>query len=190
MKKLLLMTALVCLGALSAFAQSNFGGKWTLDASKSKLDERMRIESMTLDVTQTDKDITITTTTKRMPPPADAAGGMGGGQRPPGGGGGMGGGMRGGMGGDGTTTYTLDGKEVSKDVEGPMGKQAVATKGEIKEGKLSISSSRTFNGQMGEMKLTTKETWSLSSDGKTLTVKRDSESPRGTQSSEMVFTKQ
>jgi hypothetical protein len=190
MKKTIFLAAFVCLTAISAFAQDNkkaadFSGSWTLDVSKSKLDERARIESMTMTVTQTDKDIKIETATKRLPPPEGA-----------GGGGGQGGGMgRGGMGrggfggGDGTTTYTLDGKETSIEADGPMGKIPVKLKAELEAGKLKLSSSRTFNTQMGEVTMTTKETWTLSDDGKTLTVKRDTESPRGTNSSEMVFTK-
>ena len=183
MKKVLFLTAFVCLMALSAFAQdkkaTDFSGTWTLDASKSKLDERARIESLTLTVTQTDKDIKVETATKRLPPPEGTGTGQGGGM-------GRGGGFGG---GDGVTTYTLDGKETSTEVEGRMGKVPVKLKAELDGGKLKLSRSSTFNTQMGEITTTTKETWSLSEDGKTLTVKRDMESPRGTNSSEMVFTK-
>lgn len=186
MKKVLFMTAFVCLLAFSAFAQkkSDFSGSWTLDVSKSKLDERMRVESMTKTVTQTDKEIKIETATKRLPPPDGAMQG----------GGGQGGGMRrgGGFGGgDGTVTYSLDGKESSSEIDGPMGgKMPLKLKATVEsDGKLKLSSVSTFSGQMGEITITTRETWSLSEDGKTLTVKRESESPRGTQSSEMVFTK-
>jgi len=186
MKKTFFLAAFVCLMAISAFAQdkkADFSGSWTLDASKSKLDERARIESMTMTVAQTDKDIKVETATKRLPPP-DGGGGNG-----QGGGTGRGGGMGFG-GGDGTTSYTLDGKETSTEVEGRMGKVPVKLKAELeKDGKLKLSRVSTFSGQMGEITITTKETWSLSDDGKTLTVKRDMESPRGTNSSEMVFTK-
>jgi hypothetical protein len=186
MKKIFFLAAFVCLMAFAAFAQdkkADFSGTWTLDTSKSKLDERARVESMTMTVAQTDKDIKIETATKRLPPP-EGAGGNG-----QGGGGGMGRGMGFG-GGDGTTSYTLDGKETSTEVEGRMGKMPVKLKAELeKDGKLKLSRSSTFSGQMGEITVTTKETWSLSDEGKTLTVKRESETPRGTNSSEMVFTK-
>ncbi len=191
MKKTIFLTAIFCLLAISALAQdkkADFSGNWTLDVSKSKLDERMRVESMTMTVAQTDKDIKVETVTKRMPPPDGAVQG-GGGQ---GGGNGRGGGMgRGGMGGgDMTTTYTLDGKESSMEVEGPQGKMPVKLKAEVeKDGKLKLSSTRTFSTQMGEMSMTTKETWTLSDEGKTLTVKRSTETPRGANTSEMVFTK-
>jgi hypothetical protein len=180
MKKILFMTAFVCLLAVSAFAQkkTDFSGSWTLDVSKSKLDERMRVESMTKNVTQTDKDIKVETATKRLPMPDGAMQGGGGMRR-----GGFGG-------GDGTFTYTLDGKESSAEVDGQMGKMPIKLKATVEsDGKLKLSSVSTFSGQMGEITITTKETWSLSDDGKTLTIKRESESPRGTQSSEMVFTR-
>lgn len=186
MRKTIFLAALVCLLAVSAFAQdkkADFSGGWTLDVSKSKLDERARVESMTMTVAQTDKDIKIETAVKRLPPPANAGGGMGDGMR-------RGGGMRGGFGGDGNYTYTLDGKETSINQETPMGAIPVKLKAELGgDGKLKLSSARTMNTQMGEMTITTKETWTLSEDGKTLTVKRDMETPRGTNSSEMVFTK-
>ena len=191
MKKTIFLAAFVCLMAISAFAQdkkTDFSGSWTLDVSKSKLDERARIESMTMTVTQTGKDIKVETATKRLPPPEGAGNGQGGG----GGMGNGGGGMRrgGGFGGDSTTVYTLDGKETSIESDGPMGKVPVKLKADLeKDGKLKLSSSRTFNTPNGEISATTKEVWTLSEDGKTLTVKRDSESPRGTSSSEMVFTK-
>ena len=94
----------------SAAAQdkaTNFSGTWNLDVSRSKLGDRNMIESQTLTVTQSDKDIKIETATKRLPPPADAPQG-----------GRMGGGLGG---GDSTTTYTLDGKMTKTSVEGPMG---------------------------------------------------------------------
>ena len=174
-----IFTLVLTVAAVSAQNRTaNFAGSWTLDASKSKLDERMRIESMTLTVAQTDKELKVETKTKRAARPE---GEMGGGQ-------GRGGGM--GRGGDGTTTYALDGKETKVEQETQMGKIPVIYKANPeKGGKLTLISTRTISGQMGEMTIKTKETWSLSEDGKTLTVKRETETPRGTQTSEMIFTK-
>lgn len=184
MNKFLFLIALMCVASFTAFAQNaknpDFSGTWSLDKSKSQLDERMAnsIESMTLTVTQTDKDIKVASATKRLPPPADA--GQGGGGR------GMG---RGFGGGDSTFTYTLDDKESQVSQEGPMGSIPVTLKAKIEEGKLKLSQVRTFSTPNGEITMTTKESWTMSQDGKSLTVKRDTESPRGTQSSEMFFTK-
>ena len=189
MRKLLFLTAAFCLFSIAAFAQdkkADYSGTWNLDVSKSKLGDRNNIESQTLTVTQTDKDIKVATATKRAAPPAGAPAGG-----PPGGGGGGGRSGGGGMmgGGDNTMTYALDGKETTVEVESPMGKVPVKLTGKSDVGKLHLASSRTMNTQMGEVTISTKETWELSANGKTLTVNRESTSPRGTNSSTMVFAK-
>ena len=201
MKKNILFAAVLSLFvlAVSALAQDsmtasvsvsqtktgNFAGTWTLDASKSKLGDRNMIESQTLTVTQTEKDITVVTATKRLPPPADAP--QGGGGMPGGMGGGRGmGGMMGG--GDGTKTYVLDGKEVKSEMQGPQGSMPVATKAKVEGGKLHISTSSTFTSPMGEVTVTSKETWEIGADG-ALTVKTDRETPRGSMSTTKVFVK-
>ncbi len=168
----------VCAVAVSAQDKmakpANFSGTWTLDVSKSKLGDRNMIESQTLTVVQTEKDIKVTPTTKRMPPPAGAPSGGGGGR--------MGG-------GDMTTTYTLDGKETTVEMDSPMGKMPVKYTGKSDGAKLWLGSSRTMNTPNGEMTMTSKETWWLSTDGNTLTVDGESTSPRGTNSTQKVFTK-
>jgi hypothetical protein len=192
MKRLLVLTAAFCLLSISAFAQkaTDFSGEWTLNKDKSTMSDRMKnsVESMTMTVTQTDKDVKVATSTKRMAPPAGAPGAGG---PPGGGGGGMGGGrgMGGGMGGDQTSTYTLDGKETSADVTGPNGNTSkMTTSGKWDGAKLSLNSSRSFSTPNGDFKSTTSETWEIQSDG-SLKVKRTTESQRGTDSSELVFTK-
>jgi hypothetical protein len=182
MKKVFILAAVVFLFATAAFAQkADFSGTWTLDVSKSKLDERARIESMTLTVAQTANDIKIDSKTTRAPRPEGAPAGAGGG-------GGMGRG--GGFGnGDASETYTLDGKETKVTQESQMGPIPITLKGKLDGGKLDLSSSRTFTTQMGEMTATKKETWSLSDDGKTLTIAREQTTPRGTNSSTLVFNK-
>src|SRR5207249_1345307 len=49
---------------------------------------------------------------------------------------------------------------------------------------------RTFNFQGNDVTSTSTEIWELSGDGKTLTIQRTSESPRGTQKSTLIFNKQ
>jgi hypothetical protein len=182
MKKIFFLAALFAAFAVAGYAQAkptDFSGTWNLDIPKSQLDVRMRIESLTMTVAQTDKELKVTTETKRPAPPADAPqGGPGGGR-----------GMRGFGGGDGTVAYSLDGKETIVEVDGPNGKMPIKYTGKIEGGKANLSSSRTFTGQMGEVTVTTKDSWTLSPDGKTLTVVRDQTSPRGTSSSTMVFVK-
>jgi hypothetical protein len=194
MKKSLILTAVFTLFAavMSVSAQdkpadapkpADFSGKWVLDISKSKLEERMRIESMTLTVSQTAKDIKTESLTKRTPPPN--------GMTPGGGRGGMGG-VLAGTGPD-IHTYTLDGKETTEDASAAnpgMGMAGAKLKAELqKDGTLNLSLVRKFNTPMGEAEAATREKWTLSADGKTLTIDRDQTTPRGSFSAKMVFTK-
>lgn len=181
MKKIFVLSAMFCLLAISALAQNktDFSGKWELDASKSKLDERARIEAMTMTVTQSEKEIKIETATKRAPRPE--------GEMPSGG---TRGGGRGGFGGgDGTFVYNLE-KETTVNQESSMGSIPVTLKAKAEsDGKLKLSSSRTFNSPMGEVTMKTTETWELVDGGKALKVKREIESPGGARTSEMYFVK-
>lgn len=187
MTNFLITAALIVFGLVSSVCAQDkvttFGGTWNLDVAKSKLGERNTIETQTMTVTQTDKDIKIETKTTRKAPPEGApppGGGMGGG-RP--------GGMGGGMGGDMPTTYTLDGKETKTEMQGPMGPMPVALKAKFEGGKLNLSRSSTFNGPMGEVTMTTKETWELSADGNTLTVNTTRTTMRGEETTTKVFAK-
>ena len=188
MKRNFIFAALIATFAMavsvSASGQTpNFSGTWTLDIAQSKLGERNNIESQTLTVWQNEKDIKVSTTTKRMAPPAGApAGGP-----PPGGGGGRMGG--GGMGGDISVTYTLDGAETTVEMDSPMGKMPVKYMAKIDGGKLKLGSSRTMNGPNGEMKVSSKETWTISVDGTTLNVESESTGMRGTTTTSKVFKK-
>lgn len=67
MKKTFLLFGLIFLLSAYIFAQTkpNFSGNWTLDKSKSKLDERMRIESITIKAAQTATDLIVDRVTKR-----------------------------------------------------------------------------------------------------------------------------
>ena len=173
-------------------AAPNFAGTWTLDKSKSQgLNPRWQnAESVSWNVTQTDKQITIEEkVTGGGGPPAGGAPAAG---APPAGGppaGGQGGGGRGGMmGGGGPRTYNLDGSETTGDTgRGKFVRKAALSS----DGKtLELTSKTTFQGQDGnEITTTNTDKLSLSGDGKTLTVARHSESPRGAQDSTLVFNK-
>ena len=190
MKKLLLLVGAVALFSIAGFAQkaANYAGTWKLDKAQSKLDQRMSagIDSMTWTVSQTGNELKIVSDVKRAEAPmaAPPAGG------PPAGGGGRGMGRGGFGGGEGTTVYSLDGKETTGELDGPMGKMPVSYKATTAaDGSVVLTSSRTINGPNGEAKVTTKESWKLSADGKMLTVDRENTSPRGTQTSTLVFVK-
>ncbi len=178
MKRNLVLAAIFSLFllAMSASAQTpSFSGTWTLDVSKSKLGDRNMIAEQTLTVVQTAKDITITPVTKRTAPPEGAGGGGGG---------------RGGMGGgDMASTFTLDGKGKDVTMDTPRGPSTATLSGKSDGGKLILTTSRSFDGPNGPMTMSSKETWELSADGKTLTINTERTTPRGTDSTTKVFTK-
>lgn len=182
-KTILMATAFLLLSAIAAFAQTktDFSGNWTLDVSKSKLDERQRIESGTMNVTQTSNDVTFKTDFKRTPRPDN------------GGGNGQGGGMgRGGMtgGASQTVSYTLDGKEVTSQVGSGQMTGTAKMQAKWDDGKLKLTSVRTFSTPNGDFTTTLRETWELADGGKGLKVHRETESQRGNQSSDFYYTKQ
>ena len=188
MKKNFVFAAAIALLALgftvsAQKAPADFSGTWNLDTAKGSLGPQgAMIKSQTLTIKQEGNKLTVATKTERNPPPADAAGGA-----RPGGGGGMGGG--GGTPAD--QTYMLDGKEVSVDQPGPGG-MTIPTKttGKWDGSKAVINTSRTMTGQDGAASTTTtKITYELGADSKTLTVTRDSDSPRGKSSTTSVYTK-
>jgi hypothetical protein len=190
MKKLSLALFAIAMIATANFGQgkANFSGTWNLDKEKSTFAGPMRMDGMTLTVTQSAKDIKVDTAVKRLPPPEGAGANAPTGAPPPG----FGGPRRGfgGPGMDGSATYSLDGKELKVEIEGPNGKMPVIYKGTAEaNGSLKLSSSRTFNGPNGEIVMITKETWTLSADGKMLTIDRENTTPRGPQSSKLVFVK-
>jgi len=180
--------------ALAAHAAApNFAGTWTLDKSKSQgLNQRLQnAESVTWNVTQTDKEITIDEKVTGGGPGGGPGGPPSGGAPaggPPGGGPGGGGGR--GMGGGmmGPRTFNLDGSETTGDTgRGKFARKATLSS----DGKtLELVSKIMFQTQDGnEVTTTSTDKLTLSADGKSLTVVRHSESPRGPQDSTLVFNK-
>lgn len=168
MKKIIFLLTIICLVTLSAFAQTpKFSGEWTLDKAKSKLDKQQSalLEKQTLLVEQTEKEIDVTVKTNQIG--GENTIDIGGGKK----------------------TYPLDGKEVTSETNTQIGIVVSKFKGEIKDGKLKLDSTRTFNTSNGDVSLITKDAWELSADGKTLTIKREAESPQGKISSELVYLK-
>ena|SRR5215204_3042264 len=193
MRKLLYafgLTGALVFALAAQAAAPNFAGTWTLDKSKSQgLSQRVQnAESVSWNITQTDKDITIEE--KITGGGGPGAGGPPAGAPPAGGapqGGGPGGG-RGMMGGGGgPRTFNLDGSETT----GEMGRGKFVRKATLSaDGKtLELVSKVTFQGPEGEVTTTSTDKLSLSADGKMLTVVRHSESPRGPQDSTLVFNK-
>lgn len=169
MKKIFVLAAMFCLcfQAISVRAATpDFSGSWELDVVKSTLPEMMRVESMMLNVTQTEKELKVESATKR------AAGGMRGG------------------GASQTLTYSLEGKEITADINGGAisGKEnrraAMTT-----DGKLNLTVTRVLNSETGSVTIKTNDIWELLDEGNTLKVTRYTETPRGATTAELFFTK-
>ena len=192
-------------------ASANFSGTWVLDKAKSEglPQQWQNLESYTMVVTADDKQVTVENKIVGGARPGSEPGGAAGESGSIGGGrgenGGMGGARRegraGGQGGRGggrgfgmgmaVATYKLDGTETK--IESAGGRGVAATlRGQLKEGGkvLELTNTRTFNFQGNETTRTTLERWELLDGGKTLKVRRTTDTPQGTRESTLVFNKQ
>ena len=193
MRKLLcalsLISALVFALAVQAAAPTSFAGTWSLDKSKSQgLNPRVQnAESVSWTITQTEKEISIEEKITGGQPGGGPGGPPPGGAAPGGQGGGQGGGPGRGMGMGGPRVFNLDGSETS----GEMGRGKFVRKATwSSDGKtLELVTKSTFQGPEGEFTANNSDKLSVSADGKTLTVTRHSESPRGAQDSTWVMNK-
>lgn len=180
MKHITLLFVLIGIFAVAGHAQvKDFSGRWVLDISQSKLDERSRVESMTVTIEHKGDSFVRNTERKDAPPP-EGMGGRGG---------------RGGMGGGafaiglGKQELTLDGKTKESTFETPIGPMPVSTTAtRNSDGSLIVTTVRTLRGPMGERKITMTETFTLSSDGATMTLVTEMQGPRPSRSEE-VFKK-
>jgi hypothetical protein len=96
-------------------------------------------------------------------------------------------------GGSSTVSYSLDEKEMTSKTEASGNTLASTTTLKAmkeKDGKLKLTSNRSFETPNGAVTSASTETWELVDGGKGLKVTRNTESSRGgAQSSEMYFTK-
>ena len=175
MKKKIILTTIVSLFLAAAInaqtAKSNFTGDWELDTVKSTLPETMKVDSMKLKDSQTDKELTVESVTKRAK--AEVRGGTKGS----------------GGGGAQTVSYNLEGKDTTVDIgsgvmAGKETRKAVATA----DGKLNLTVTRKFDNEMVGVTVKTNEIWELLDEGTTLKVTRYMETPRGAVNAEMFFT--
>ncbi len=177
MRKVLVLAAIFCLcfqAMTVSAATPDFSGSWELDTGKSVLPETMRVESMTIKVVQTEKDLRIVSISSRTQSnKGDRRGGAG-----------MG------FGGSGANDYSLDGKETTTDISNDMATGKVTRKATVaSDGKLSLTATSNLETQMGSFTMKTNEIWELLDEGKTLKITRYTESPRGATNAEMYFTK-
>lgn len=163
LKRILIL--LIAPAFLSAFAiqanRVNFSGDWKLNEGKSDLGQFARFATRLIKADQKDDAITIAKTAPSF------------------------------NGEDVTITETLsyDGKETETTVFGSSKRKSTAKWSD--DGKtftISYTLLFDFNGQITEIKGT--ETWTLSDDGKVLTLQINSSSPQGEFSSKAVYDKQ
>ena len=85
-------------------------------------------------------------------------------------------------------TYTLKINGQDQEIEGMMGRTATAT-ADWDGDKLLVSTMMSFERQGQKMEMASDDTWSLSADGKVLTIDSINESSFGTRTSKRVFDK-
>lgn len=157
-----LLFAFVSLGLVpgSLFAQPNFSGSWAFNESKSILGDGPMMSATSMTVDQQEGLISM----DLVRPSFD--------------------------GGDMKTTekYTLDGKEsVNEGMMGSSVKTITSWSEDKKELRFAKTIAFDMNGETMEMKLN--DAWTLSDDGKTLTVKSSMKSDMGEMNLALVYDK-
>ncbi|HEY0427436.1 MAG TPA: hypothetical protein VGC76_06485 [Pyrinomonadaceae bacterium] len=169
MKSLIFIAGLILMSFTFAFAKpANYSGTWTLDFKQSKNLPPFyaNVKSHKLSITQNEKTLNVAVE-------VDA------GQGAP----------------DNLSfVYNLDGSETKTEtgIRTPGGMKSVPTtlKAETAgNGNLKITITREITMPDGAFKGVTIENWELSADGKTLTIHRTDEMPRGKMEADMVFVK-
>jgi len=162
---------------------STFGGTWTLDKSASQgMPSRFsNAESVAWIIKQDSQVISIEQKTTGEPLPGAAGGPPAGGA--PGGGGRGGSALFGLM---NRSTYKLNGTETTVDT----GQGKITLKATWEGDSLNLVRKITFDNPEGEVTNSEIRTLEMSGDGKVLVVKVQTESPRGTRNSTLVFNKQ
>ena len=90
--------------------------------------------------------------------------------------------------GDQEVAYNLDGSKAKVEMTGRMPGEATVYLEKKDDGKLVLYTQRELNFQGNAVTIKIIETWELADNGKTLKAKRTTESPRGTQEAELVYT--
>lgn len=168
--KLLLIAVILSITALASGVTkpANYSGTWTLDKSQSKNLPRYyeRIQSHKLFITQDEQHLKVAVEISLGQNEPDKM----------------------------NFNYNLDGTETKTEtsIRGPGGLMSVPTllKAVVKdEGRLSITITRDISMPDRTFKAVTTEDWQLSADGKSLTIHKVDDTPRGKMESDMVFVK-
>lgn len=163
-----LFFALTTVATLAAApAPVDYSGKWTLDRAASKDLPRMyeNVSAHKIAVSQTAGTFTVAIDISRNDGPAIQQ----------------------------TLDFDLTGKptETESMIRTPDGERKIPMTLKAKrrdDGRIEVTEERKLNGPEGAMTMTTYELWDLSADGRTLTVHRKDDTPRGVREYDMVFT--
>lgn len=173
MKKSAILTAILCLcfQAVTVLAQtSDYSGVWELDISKSKLPEAVKIDSMSLKVWQTAKEIKVETATRTSITLGDGSTKQANATR--------------------TVAYNLDGTETTAELgDGVMAISESKKAKMLGDGKLSLTVTRGSKTDASRPAMKSNENWELLDNGQTLKIVRYTESARGGTNWELYFTK-
>jgi len=146
----------------AAAAKADFSGKWVMDKAKSEGVPPAMEQTMT--VTQTGDKIEFET--KIVGPQGERVS---------------------------KDSYTADGKETDFSPQGPqgaMGKGKRIAKWSADGAALEVSETATLDGPNGPDEVSATRKWSLSADGKTLTIEMTFSGEQGTRKTKRVFVKQ
>ena len=174
MKKITILAAIFCLcfQAISVSAATpDFSGYWELDASKSTFPEAGSIESITLKVLQTEKELKIESTIRARQDLLQAQQMSGGGKSE-------------------IAIYSFENKETIVEVgTGKAARKEIRNAILAVDDKLSLTLIRIFKGENGNATVKINEIWELLDDGKVLKATRYAETPDGAATMVMYFRK-
>jgi hypothetical protein len=158
---LILCTMLLVPGyAFSAKAKPDFSGTWVFSEDKSEMGEGRFMRSTKMVVKQDGNKFDIERTRQ----------GRDGQER------------------TSTDNLTLDGKEVTNEAQ--FGTTKTTAQWSEDGTSIVINTLRSFEREGETMEMKGKEVWTLSGDGKTLTIQSESSSPRGDRKATLVYDKQ
>lgn len=169
MKNLFIVLVLMFVSVTFAQAKTvNYAGNWTLDLAKSKNLPNFyeRIKSHKLSITQDEKQLKVAIAVELGQGEPDKL----------------------------SFVYNLDGSETKTETiirtpDGPTPVPAILKASVKADGNIHIVITRELQMPNGAFKGITNEDWELSADGKTLTVHRSDDTPRGKMDMDMIFVK-
>lgn len=152
----------LALSLAAVAAKANFSGTWTLDKARSE-GLPPELKAQTLTVVQADDKLSIDASTTRESGEVKQS-----------------------------ETYVLDGKQADYKPQPVMGYEGTGKRTArwgADGNSVEVKEVATYDTPMGAVDVNITRKWTLSADGKTLTIEMTVESPQGTRQMKRVFTK-